>query len=140
MCIRQKFTIYGVVSRKHLQFGATDRSNLIKTFSCHHEKKNAYIAQHVESVQSHSIQPISSLILQNAKFLPLATAIPHAALAAVSLAVKGVLGLFLLRGVEEQATAAQSFGVVEEDVGLVLVHFAEDDDVGWVVLRVWSVR
>ena len=85
--------------------------------------------------------PFSSLVLQNAKLLPLATAaVPRATLAAVSLAVKGVLGLFLLRGVEEQATAAQSFGVVEEDVGLVLVHFAEDDDVGWVVLRVWSVR
>jgi hypothetical protein len=87
----------------------------------------------------HSIRN-SSLILQNPKLLPLATAaIPHAALAAVPLAVEGVLGLFLLRGVEEQAAAAQSFGVVEENVGLVLVHFAEDDDVGGVVLRGWSV-
>jgi hypothetical protein len=90
-------------------------------------------------IPSHSIHT-SSLILQNPKLLPLATAaIPHAALAAVPLAVEGVLGLFLLRGVEEQAAAAQSFGVVEENVGLVLVHFAEDDDVGGVVLRGWSV-
>jgi hypothetical protein len=81
----------------------------------------------------------SSLILQNPKLLPLATAIPHAALAAVSLAVEGVFGLLLLRGVEEEAAAAQGFGVVEEDVGFVLVHFAEDDDVGWVVLRDWLV-
>lgn len=80
--------------------------------------------------------PNSSLILQYAELLPLATAaVPSAALAAVSLAVEGVLGLLLLRGVEEQAAAAEGFGVVEEDVGLVLVHFAEDDDVGWVVLR-----
>jgi hypothetical protein len=43
----------------------------------------------------------SSLILQDTKLLPLATAITHAALAAVSLAVKGVFGLLLLRGVEE---------------------------------------
>jgi hypothetical protein len=80
---------------------------------------------------------LSSLVLQNPKLLPLATAIPHAALAAVSLAVEGVFGLLLLRGVEEEAAAAQGFGVVEEDVGFVLVHFAEDDDVGRVVLRNW---
>jgi hypothetical protein len=43
----------------------------------------------------------SSLILQDAKLLPLATAVPHAALAAVSLAVEGVFWLLLLRGVEE---------------------------------------
>ena len=79
----------------------------------------------------------SSLILQNPKLLPLATAIPHAALAAVSLAVEGVFGFLLFRSVEEKAAAAQGFGVVEEDVGFVLVHFAEDDDVGWVVLRNW---
>jgi hypothetical protein len=79
----------------------------------------------------------SSLILQDAKLLPLATAVPHAALAAVSLAVESVFGLLLLRGVEEQAASTQGFGVVEEDVGFVLVHFAEDDDVGRVVL--WSL-
>ena len=81
------------------------------------------------------IKTISSLILQDPKLLPLATAIPHAALAAVPLAVEGVFGLLLLRGVEEEAAAAQGFSVVEEDVGFVLVHFSEDDDVGRVVLR-----
>ena len=80
-------------------------------------------------------QVVSSLILQNTKFLPLAAAVPHAALAAVSLAVEGIFGLLLLRGVEEEAAAAQGFSVVEEDVGFVLVHFSEDDDVGRVVLR-----
>ena len=85
--------------------------------------------------------PFSSLVLQNAKLLPLATAaVPRATLAAVSLAVKGVFGLVLFRGVEQEVAAAQGFGMVEEDVGFVLVHFAEDDDVGRVVLRSWSVR
>ena len=81
------------------------------------------------------IKTISSLILQDPKLLPLATAIPHAALAAVPLAVEGVFGLLLLRGVEEEAAAAQGFSVVEEDVGFVLVHFAQNDDKGWVALR-----
>ena len=81
------------------------------------------------------IKTISSLILQDPKLLPLATAIPHAALAAVPLAVEGVFGLLLLRSVEEEAAAAQGFSVVEEDVGFVLVHFAQNDDVGWIALR-----
>jgi len=76
----------------------------------------------------------SSLVLQNTKLLPLATPISCPALAA--LAVESVFGaLFLAWRIEQQATFAQAFGVVEEDVGFVFVHLAQDDDVGWVALR-----
>ena len=75
----------------------------------------------------------SSLVLQNAKLLPLATPISRAALAA--LAVESIFGALLLRRrFEKQATFAQTFGVVEEDVGFVLVHLTQNDDVGWVAL------
>lgn len=75
----------------------------------------------------------SSLVLQNAKLLPLATPIPCSALAA--LPVESIFGALLLRRrFEKQATFAQTFGVVEEYVGFVLVHLTQNDDVGWVAL------
>lgn len=76
----------------------------------------------------------SSLVLQDAKLLPLATPISRAALAA--LAVEGIFGtLFFRRRLEQQATFTQSLGVIEEDVGFMLVHLAQNDDVGWVALE-----
>lgn len=75
----------------------------------------------------------SSLVLQNAELLPLTTPIPCSAFAA--LAVESIFGALLLRRrFEQQATFAQTFGVVEEDVGFVLVHLTQNDDVGWVAL------
>ena len=75
----------------------------------------------------------SSLIFQNAKLLQLATPFSRSALAA--LAVESVFGALLLRRrIEQQAAVAQPLLMVELDVGFVLVHFAQDDDVGWVAL------
>jgi hypothetical protein len=78
--------------------------------------------------------PHSPLILQNPKggFLPLATPLSSATL--TPLAIESILRL-LLRGFKQQVSCAQALRMVEEDVGFVFGHFAEDDDEGWVALE-----
>lgn len=93
-----------------------------------HNRKTPHSALRIGETQGSS-----PLNLQNAELLPFA--IPGAALAAVTLAVPRILGTLLLGRLEEQATCAQGLGVVEQDVGLVFVHLAQDDDVRGVVLR-----